>query len=129
MKPKIKKAASVLSAALLFGGVFAGCDFDPWKSVTIGDFVYSTNQKGDSGDGYDYAIIGLSEEGKQKDTLVFPSFADGHKIVSIGADFVKRTREKFAPKMRKKSIFAVILAPSIRILKNRGYVSIMRKYS
>lgn len=72
----MKKVALALCGALLFGGVFAGCNFDPWKSVTIGDFIYSTNQKSDSGDGCDYAIIGLSEEVKKKDTLVFPSFIE-----------------------------------------------------
>lgn len=53
----MKKAALALCGALLFGGVFAGFNFDQWK---VGC----------------YAIIGLSEEVKKKDTLVFPSFIE-----------------------------------------------------
>lgn len=101
----MKKVALALCGALLFGGIFAGCNFDPWKSVAIGDFIYSTNQKSDSGDGCDYAIIGLSEEGKKKDTLVFPSFTNGHKIASIGADFVKKNSGEICSENAKKVYF------------------------
>lgn len=37
--------------------------------------------------GVEITIIGLSDEGKQKDTLIFPVILDGFKVTQIGSTF------------------------------------------
>jgi hypothetical protein len=61
---------------------------DPYDSVISGDFIYASNIHRFSGEEGDIAIIGLSEEGKKKETLVFPNYLDGHRVVAFGAEFV-----------------------------------------
>ncbi|MCV2231969.1 InlB B-repeat-containing protein [Paracholeplasma manati] len=61
-----------------------GCsDGDPYDSIVSGDFIYT---KWSMSEG-EIAIIGLSDEGKQKDTLIFPFMLDGFKVTQIGSTF------------------------------------------
>lgn len=59
---------------------------DPFNVIIEGDFVFST-----SGCGEKIAIIDLSEEGKKKETLVFPTEANGRIVRGIGAQFMMKT--------------------------------------
>lgn len=59
-----------------------GCDTrERFNPIESGDFIYTTWF---CDDGY-CKIIGLTSEGKEKDTLVFPSMIDGLKVLTIGA--------------------------------------------
>lgn len=60
-----------------------GCkNFNPFKPVTSGDFIY-TYSDNDSAEGH-CRIIGLSEEGKQKEVIIFPSILDGYMVDGLG---------------------------------------------
>ena len=48
--------------------------------VTSGDFIYTESGKKAS-------IMGISEEGKKKDTLVFQTKLDEYRVTSIGTQF------------------------------------------
>lgn len=61
---------------------------DPFRSVVSGDFVYS--KVGVSDPEHNVAIIGLSDEGKTKETIVFPTTIDGYRLSEIGTQFFKR---------------------------------------
>ncbi len=88
MKKLIKK---IISCLLLILGLYCiSCcqlNSDPYDSVVYGDFIYSTYYKGFNGEEGDISIIGLSEEGKKKETIVFPNYLDGHRVVAFGATF------------------------------------------
>lgn len=64
----------------------SSCRFnpDPFDTVVYGDFIYSKYTKGFNGEEGDISIIGLSEEGKKKEVLVFPNYLDGHRVVAFG---------------------------------------------
>lgn len=58
-------------------------DGDSFDSIVSGDFIYSkVGVKGDN----NIAIIGLSDEGKTKETLVFPATIDGYKVIQLGSN-------------------------------------------
>ena len=61
---------------------------DPFRSVVSGDFVYS--KVGVSDPEHNVAIIGLSDEGKTKETIVFPTTIDGYRVSEIGTQLIKR---------------------------------------
>lgn len=61
---------------------------DPFKSKVSGDFVYSHRQVANAHE--NVAIIGLSEEGQAKETIVFPTEIDGFKVQQLGTFDVKR---------------------------------------
>lgn len=62
--------------------------YDPFRSVVSGDFVYS--KVGVSDPEHNVAIIGLSDEGKMKETIVFPTTIDGYIVSEIGTQLIKR---------------------------------------
>ena len=62
-------------------------DYDPYGLVVSGDFIYATNYKCFQGKEGEISIVGLSEEGKQKEILIFPNYIDGHKVVAYGARY------------------------------------------
>jgi len=66
--------------------IISSCRFnpDPFDTVVYGDFIYSKYTKGFNGEEGDISIIGLSEEGKKKEVLVFPNYLDGHRVVAFG---------------------------------------------
>ena len=66
--------------------IISSCRFnpDPFDTVVYGDFIYSKYTKGFYGEEGDISIIGLSEEGKKKEVLVFPNYLDGHRVVAFG---------------------------------------------
>lgn len=59
---------------------------DPFNGIIEGDFVFSTSECGD-----EIAIIDLSEEGKKKETLVFPTEANGRIVRGIGTRFMMKS--------------------------------------
>lgn len=61
---------------------------DPFNAIIEGDFVFSTSWCGEK-----IAIIDLSEEGKKKETLVFPTEANGRIVRGIGAQFMMKISE------------------------------------
>jgi len=69
---------------LLVCSLMTACDEDPFKPVVSGDFIYSRVGVPVKGT---VAIIGLSEEGKTKETLVFPTEIDGYRVFMIGTSF------------------------------------------
>lgn len=56
---------------------------DPFDSVVSGDFVYTRWSMAEG----EVAIIGLSNEGINKETLIFPSTLDGYRVTQIGDKF------------------------------------------
>ncbi len=56
---------------------------DPFDSVVSGDFVYTRWSMAEG----EIAIIGLSDEGINKETLIFPSTLDGYRVTQIGDKF------------------------------------------
>lgn len=78
---------------------------DSFKSIEIGDFICATNITTFDGENDDVAIIGLSEEGKQKEVLIFPNMLDGHKVVKIGAQYVLKSSGPIESEMAKKVYF------------------------
>jgi hypothetical protein len=75
---------------------------DPFNSVVSEDFIYS--KVGVVGEN-NVAIIGLSEEGKSKETLVFPAMIDGYNVVKIGTYFVKKPSGKLIINKAKNVYF------------------------
>lgn len=53
---------------------------DSFESVVSGDFIYSKWSMAEE----EVSIIGLSDEGLEKETLVFPATIDGYKVTQIG---------------------------------------------
>ena len=85
--------------------VVSSCRFgsDPYGAVESGDFVYAT--KGVHGEKDDIAIIGLSEQGKKKEVLVFPNMIDGHRVVQFGSTFVLKSSGGIIIENAKKVYF------------------------
>ena len=77
------KKILILLVTVLILSLVACSDGDPYDSVISGDFVYT---QWDMSEG-EIAIIGLSDEGKEKDTLIFPSILDGFRVTQIGSTF------------------------------------------
>lgn len=76
-----------LTVILLF---LVSCNLDdPFRQTVSGDFIYS--KVGVSNPDKNVAIIGLSEEGKTKETIVFPTTIDGYNVSKIGTSLVKRS--------------------------------------
>lgn len=61
---------------------------DQFKSVISGDFIYSNIGVSDPDN--NVAIIGLSDEGQTKETIVFPTTIDGYRVSKIGTQDIKR---------------------------------------
>lgn len=61
---------------------------DPFKATVSGDFVYS--KIGVRSPENNVAIIGLSDVGKTKETIVFPTIIDGYHVAKIGTNNIKR---------------------------------------
>ena len=69
---------------ILLSSLRVGCkNFDPFKPVISGDFTY-TDQNCKEGH---RRIIGLSEQGKTKEVLVFPTRIDGFIVDGLGSTF------------------------------------------
>lgn len=85
----MKKVLSVF-IVLLFSIFITSCASkdDPFRSVVSGDFVYS--KVGVSDPEHNVAIIGLSDEGKMKETIVFPTTINGYIVSEIGTQLIKR---------------------------------------
>lgn len=79
----MKKSLIIFLLILMLSIV--GCNFDPFKPITSGDFIYTLN--GNHTDEGHCRIIGLSEEGKQKDVIIFPSVLDGYIVDGLAADW------------------------------------------
>jgi hypothetical protein len=77
------KKILILLVTVLILSLVACSAVDPYDSVISGDFVYT---QWDMSEG-EIAIIGLSDEGKEKDTLIFPSILDGFRVTQIGSKF------------------------------------------
>ena len=78
------KKMFIVFMSLMFIMFLSGCkNFDPFQSVISGDFMYTHR---DSEEGH-CRIIGLSEEGKKKETIVFPSVIDGYIVDGVGASW------------------------------------------
>jgi len=81
MFKKFIKMLSLLMV-LMIGLSLISCGKGPKRFVS-GDFVY-TKWECDEGE---VRIIGLSEEGQKKETLIFPAMIDGYVVYSIGVRF------------------------------------------
>ncbi|HAX03496.1 MAG: hypothetical protein A2Y45_09970 [Tenericutes bacterium GWC2_34_14] len=79
----MKKCLLFLLVTVLILSLVACSDGDPYDSVVSGDFVYTQWDMSEA----EIAIIGLSDEGKVKDTLIFPSILDGFRVTQIGSTF------------------------------------------
>ena len=77
------KKILILFVTVLMLSLAACSDGDPYDSIISGDFIYT---KWSMTEG-EIAIIGLSDEGKQKETLIFPFMLDGLKVTHIGSKF------------------------------------------
>lgn len=91
MKNKIIRL--FLICAILFLSILivgCRCNPDPYDSIISGDFIYT---KFMCEEGY-VKIIGLSEEGQKKETIVFPSIIDGYKVFSLGCSNGTLKRDK-----------------------------------
>ena len=88
MKNIVKKLIESIVIALSIT-FFSSCrtNYDPYGLVVSGDFIYATNYKCFQGKEGEISIVGLSEEGKQKEILIFPNYIDGHKVVAYGAEY------------------------------------------
>lgn len=72
----------------IIGGIiiFTGCkNLDSFKPITSGDFIYTCNDN-DSDEGH-CRIIGLSDEGKQKEVIIFPTVLDGYIVDGLCASW------------------------------------------
>lgn len=80
----IKKSIKVLNLlmVLMVGFSLVSCGNGP-KRFTSGDFIYTTWECEEG----QVNIIGLSEEGQKKETLIFPAMIDGYVVYSIGVHF------------------------------------------
>lgn len=78
-----------LGLMIIIEFMISACHFnnDPFNSVESGDFIYATNISCFNGKEDEVAIIGLSEQGKKKEIIVFPNMIDGHRVVAFGAKF------------------------------------------
>lgn len=79
----MKKLFMVFTSLMLITCLVGCINYDPFKSVISGDFMYTHS---DSDEGH-CRIIGLSEEGKQKETIVFPAVIDGYIVDGLGASW------------------------------------------
>jgi|JTFN01.1.fsa_nt_gb hypothetical protein len=77
------KKIMIFIVFVLMLSLVACSDGDPYDSVVSGDFIYT---KWSMTEG-EIAIIELSDEGKQKETLIFPFMLDGLKVTHIGSKF------------------------------------------
>ena len=55
---------------------------DVFRSKVCGDFVYSHASVSDPSN--NVAIIGLSEEGKKKETIIFPTSLNSYNVKKVG---------------------------------------------
>ena len=82
----------IINLIMIFSVVFMlkSCfpNGDVFRSKVCGDFVYSHLAVSDPKN--DAAIIGLSEEGKKKETIIFPTSIDGYNVEMVGTYFFKR---------------------------------------
>lgn len=79
----MKKCLLFFLVSALILSLVACSDGDPYNSVVSGDFIYT---EWDMSEG-EIAIIGLSDEGKEKEILIFPATLDGLKVTQIGSKF------------------------------------------
>lgn len=80
------KKIFVIFTSLMLIICLVGCqNLDPFKSITSGDFIY-TYSGNDIDEGH-CRIIGLSDEGKQKEVIIFPSLLDGYIVDGLGASY------------------------------------------
>lgn len=84
---KIIILIAVLSLVFMLTSCFPNGDY--FRSKVSGDFVYSHASVSNPDE--NVAIIGLSEEGKKKETIVFPTSLDGYNVSKVGAYLVKRS--------------------------------------
>ena len=73
MKKTLKIASIVLGVAILSLSTMTGCSEN---LHTSGDFVYRLNEDA-------FILEGLSEQGKQKETIVVPEEIDGYKVKEL----------------------------------------------
>ena len=82
MEDKLRKRvlAKITCFIILIINIFVislfqiGCETKEYKQETIGDFIYAI------GEGENCLLVSLSEEGKQKEILVFPTLVRGKKV-------------------------------------------------
>ncbi len=115
MKTKLMKLFLVLGI-ILFTSLISSCrcNKDPYDSIISGDFIYTTRS---CEKGY-VKIIGLSEKGQKKETIVFPSVIDGYKVFSLGCHNGTLNQEK-----------QIFITNASRVYFPGGYVSQGRVYS
>lgn len=91
--------------------VVSSCHFnnDPYDSVESGDFIYAANTFCFNGKEGEVAIIGLSEQGKEKEVLVFPNMIDGYRVIAYGAKFGYRDTGPIVIEKAKKVYFCNLL--------------------
>ena len=83
----------IINLIMIFSVVFMlkSCfpNGDVFRSKVCGDFVYSHLAVSDPKN--NVAIIGLSEEGKKKETIIFPTSLDGYNVKKVDTYFFKRS--------------------------------------
>jgi len=106
----MKKLFNVLLGLLLIT-TLASCrpDSEVLKVVEYGDFICATNSALFDGEEGDISIIGLSEQGKQKEVLVFPNCIEGHRVVAFGSKIYFRTTDPIEITNAKKIYFCNLL--------------------
>lgn len=106
MKKKVFLKFNGFIVLVLLSLCMASCKFktDPYGAVDSGDFIYATDGFRGDDEGW-ISIIGLSEQGKQKEVLVFPNMIDGHPVIQYGAQFVLKGSEPIEIENAKKVYF------------------------
>ena len=77
---------------MCFCCVLSGCSGNPLERSEYGDYLYRVRY--DSMNNHCITIMELSEQGKQKETIVFPTEINGKLVKAFGDEFGYRTEGK-----------------------------------
>ena len=88
----MKKIIIISLCIICFCFALSGCGSDPLKRSEYGDYLYRVRY--DSMNNHCITIMELSEQGKQKETIVFPTEIKGKLVKAFGDEFGYRTEGK-----------------------------------
>lgn len=118
----MKRFIMTLLFMICFCCVLSGCGIHPLERSEYGDYLYCSRL--DSMNKNCITIMGLSEQGKQKENIVFPTEINGILVKAFGDEFGLRTEGK----IESQNLKNVYIHSQIEIFINEDMFNEIKNY-
>lgn len=118
----MKKFILIALFIICFCFLLSGCSSDPLARSEYGDYLYRITN--DSMNDNCITIMELSEQGKQKDTIVFPTEINGILVKAFGDEFGLRTEGK----IKSENLKSVYIHSQIEMFVNEDMFNEIKDY-